>query len=178
MGLTPTETIEQEYRRLLDEHTDLHTHIRKADNVATETTERYQAVRERLREILSAPPKGYVLPKAARDLLAHAQAHGWMTGVQWTPPGWEDEIYVKVRVGRRMTAQDTGNKYTKSDRYLFELTFHSRGCPPGVLHKFGAGLAETPESARMTAAPSIKKIRDLITSHPVKAAHRTTSEES
>lgn len=169
---TATETLEQEYNRLFAERDDIGLQVRQADRVEPEVRARYDQVMDRLREIVAIPAEGYELPKQAADLIAFAETHGWLTGVQWTPPGWADEVYVRVKVGRRLTEAELQAGYYRSDAWLFEITYHERGCPPGQLKKFGSGRGVTPEvgAANIGPAPSVKAIRAVIEQHPAPEA--------
>lgn len=169
---TATETPVQEYDRLFAERDDLARQVRQAGSIEPAVRARYDQVMDRLREILAVPADGYELPKQAADLLAFAEEHGWMTGVQWTPPGWADEVYVKVKVGRRLTEAEQHARHYRSDAWLFEITYHERGCPPGQLKKFGSGRGVTPEVGAVSIgpAPSLKAIRAVIEQHPMPEA--------
>ncbi|MFK8850437.1 hypothetical protein [Streptomyces sp. Ac-502] len=52
--------------------------------------------------------------------------------------------------------------------WLYELTYHSRGCPVGKVKRFGAGRGLTPDKApgEHPPAPSLKAIRAVISAHP------------
>ena len=165
---TATETVTEEYERLFAERDNLAAAVRAAGAVEPEVRARYDQVMDRLRGILAEPPNGYAVPKQASDLLAFAESHGWMTGVQWTPPNWADEVYVRVRVGRRISEAEQEAAGLRSDAWLFEITYHERGCPPGQLKKFGSGRARTPDrgAAEEQPAPSLKAIRTVIEQHP------------
>jgi hypothetical protein len=169
---TATETLEQEYDRLADEQAEISARRRTTGASSPEDVARYVVVTRRLREILTTPPTGYGLPKPLAELVAYAEAHGWLTLVQWTPPGWADEVFVKTQVGRRLTEaeQQAGDYY--SDRWLFELTYHSRDCAPGAVRKFGPGGGYTPDrrAAERAPAPSLKAIRAVIAAHPAPEA--------
>ncbi|MFD1832429.1 hypothetical protein ACFSJS_22680 [Streptomyces desertarenae] len=158
------ETLRQEYERLCDAQAAVESIARRGGEIAPEIRQQYTATAARLREILAVPPDGYTLPRAAADLVAHAAAHGWQTLVQWTPPGWDGEPYVRVQVGRRLTAEEAADH--PAGVYLYELTWHSRDCPPGRLRRFGSGLARTPDRPAAHGAPSVRAIRAVIAAHP------------
>ncbi|MBI0296752.1 hypothetical protein JBE04_20385 [Streptomyces sp. PRKS01-29] len=164
MATTAAETLEQEYHRLLAERANIQATARAAGETSTEAREQMTAVMDRLREILAIPPDGYTLPTPAAKLIAHAHAHGWLGETQWTAPGWHGEPFVAVKVGRRMEPGEL--EYSRSDVWLYQLTWHSRGCPPGKLRLFGSGLSRTPENPATHDAPSIKAITAVITQHP------------
>ncbi|GAA0500993.1 hypothetical protein [Streptomyces olivaceiscleroticus] len=173
MTTTTIETLQQEYERLSDQQDLLRTQVRNAGGATLEQKDRSRAIARRLREILAIPPAGYALPKAAADLLAHAEAHGWDTAVRWTPPGWEDAVSVRVGVRREMTiAEKKAAAYCRSGAWLYELTYHSRDCPAGKVKRFGAGRGCTPDMAQAEypPAPSLKAIRAVITANPAPQA--------
>lgn len=103
------------------------------------------------------PPDGYELPKVARELVEHAKAQGWLTGILWTPEAYDGEPYVAVHVGRKV-----GDR-----RWYFKVTWHSRDCDPGKLRKFGAGLESTPDHPKWRDGRSIKSIRQVISNNPM-----------
>lgn len=144
MATAIVETLEQEYNRLASERTS-------------------EAVR-RVREIVAIPPQGYQLPKSAADLIAHAEAHGWMSLVQWTPPGYEGEPFVTVQVGRRLVEGEMPD--ARGSKWIYKLTWHSRDCAAGKVRLFGCGHSVTPDHPAGTDAPSVKSIRATIEQHP------------
>ncbi|MFE9003171.1 hypothetical protein ACFYOY_13665 [Streptomyces sp. NPDC007875] len=168
MATAPVETMEQEYDRLLEERTAIIAAAKAAGSTSDQAREQMTEVMDRIREILAIPPDGYTLPPQAAKLIAHAHAHGWQGETQWTPPGWEREEdrepFVLVKVGRRMEPGEL--EYSRSDVWLYQLTWHSRGCPPGKLRLFGAGKCRTPENPATHDAPSVKAIAAVITQHP------------
>lgn len=169
MAVAVTETLEQEYDRLLDERAAIIAAAKAVGSTSDQAREQMAAVMDRLREILTIPPDGYTLPAQATKLIAHAHAHGWQGEMQWTPPGWEREDrepFVLVKVGRWMEPGEL--QYSRSNMWLYKLTWHSRGCPPGKLRLFGSGLCRTPEypAAQTQPAPSVKAITAVITQHP------------
>jgi hypothetical protein len=162
-----TETQAQERERLTYEQRELGKTIREG-GTAPEARERLRAVTLRLREIAATAPPGYALPKAAADLAAHAEAHGWMALVQWTPPAYSGEPYVSVQVGRLVTEAD--GYLGLGDRWKFEVSWHSRGCAPGKVRMFGNGHAVTPANPGGGYAPSVKTIRAVIEQHSAPSA--------
>lgn len=133
-----------------------------------EQRERMRAVAKELTELLSIPPAGYSLPKAAEDLMSYAQAHGWSTEALWTALGYDGEPSVRVRVGRQLTGEERDEH--RGDRWVYELTWHSRDCAPGKVRRFGQGTAVTPDDPATRGCPSLKAIREVIAAHPVDVA--------
>lgn len=166
----PTETREQEYDRLTTELADIRTAARRGTAKA-DIRRRHTAIQARLRQILATPPNGYTLPTTAAKLVEHAEAHGWRTSVQWTPPGYNNAPFVVVQVGRRLTEAEAAEY--RSDKWVFSLTWHSRDCAPGKLRLFGSGLAYTPDHPAAHDAPSIKAVRAVITAHPASKGSAT-----
>lgn len=166
MTTPAAETLADEYQRLSCERYEL-SKAARVDQRDSGVVDRLRAIAVRLREIESTPPDGYDLPKIAAGLVTHAEAHGWRVRVQWTPPGYEDEPYVTVQVGRRVTRAD-GYAGT-GDRWAYALTWHSRGCQTGKARLFGSGVAVTPDHPAAHNAPSVKAIRGVITANPVQA---------
>lgn len=161
---TATETLAQECNRLTGEDAELSAAVRKVGAATPEQTERQREIRTRLRELRAIPPAGYELPKMAADLVAHAEAHGWLSLVQWTPPDYVGDPFVGVQVGRRVTEAD--GYLGLGNCWKYQLTWSSRDCAPGKVRLWRKGLAETPESPAATDAPSIKAIRAVIEQHP------------
>jgi hypothetical protein len=163
MTETTTElTLVERYRRLDFEHYTLRRV--EPDERTADQRARLVAVHHELREILAAPPAGYELPKAATDLLAFAEAHGWMAQAQWTSPEYDGEPYVSVQVARRVTEAER-DQY-RGDRWSYQLTWHSRDCAAGKVRRFGSGTAITPGSPSTHDAPSVKAIRAVIEANP------------
>ncbi len=94
-------------------------------------------------------PHGYVMPKPAADLLELAKEHGWKTGLAWTLE--DDGLSAALRVAIRRAGSD------------FELRWE---CEPGGRGRMPRpGLARAPRRGWFDA-PSLKKIREVITSAP------------
>lgn len=111
------------------------------------------------------PPEGYTVPQIVTGLVGYAKLHGWQSLVQWTPPDYSGEPYVTVQVGRKAVESDyTGFK--RGPWWIYKLTWHSRGCAPGKVKKFGTGLVATPDDPEWRDAPSVKQIRTVIHDHP------------
>lgn len=165
MTTTATETPAAEFERLSYERYELIKQVGAPCGDTPEVRERMRAVARRMCEITAVPPDGYTLPKAAADLVAHAEAHGWRALVQWTAPGYPGEPYVGVQVGRRATGAD--GYVGPGTSWKYSLTWHSRGCAPGKVRLFGRVLAETPDRPATHDGPSVKGIRDVIAEHPV-----------
>lgn len=164
-----TETLTQEHNRLLDEQAELRAAARgTGGQLDAEGRARYAAISRRLRELRAIPPAGYELPKMAADLVAHAEAHGWLSLVQWTPPDCVGDPFVGVQVGRRVTEAD--GYLGLGNCWKYQLTWSSRDCAPGKVRLWRKGLAETPESPAATDAPSVKAIRAVIERHPAPEA--------
>lgn len=164
MTTVTTETLAQEYNRLIDERADHQAAARKAGAMSPDGSEALRSIGRRLMEILAIPPQGYTLPKAIEDLVAHAEAHGWISMIQWTYPGYEGEPYVGVQVARKAADAES-----RGDVWHYKLTWHSRDCAPGKLKRFGGALAATPDSPQWSDAPSMKAIRAVIEQHPAPA---------
>lgn len=161
---TTVETPEQEYGRLTTEGGEIQSAARAKGELTPELREALRPIRARLSEITTIPPAGYATPKAVTDLVDFARAHGWLARVQWTPPGWEGEPFLQVQVGRKLSVEEAAE--CRSDDYLFQLTWHSRGCPPGRVTRFRSGLARTPDRPQWYDAPSVKGIRAVIEQNP------------
>lgn len=115
----------------------------------------------------ATPPEGYAVPKIVTDLADYAKVHGWATAVQWYAPEPADdgEPFVTVQVARKAVESDyTG--FLRGPYWLYQLTWHSRGCEPGRVRKFGTGLAQTPNHPQWHDAPSVKRIREVIAANP------------
>lgn len=126
------------------------------DNVLTPAE---RQVRDRTRRLLEAgvvftPPRGYTLPKAAANLLSHAEDHGWTVAQAWTP--YEDGFTLNVRVSR---AVDDGLGWQ------FDLSWF---CAPGVARRTRFGLSRSPDRRGLYDTPSVKAIHGVITAHPVR----------
>lgn len=165
---TTAETTGQRYDRLESEFHRLRC-IVAADRTEADRTA-LQAVTAEFAALLEQPPPAYTLPASAADLISYALAHGWDGRAQWTPPG-ADPIWVTVHIGRHVTeadraAADRAREYLgDGPLWHYQLTWHSRGCPPGRVRRFG-GLAETPEHPATHDAPSLRAIREVIEQHP------------
>lgn len=160
---TATESLAVEFEHLSYEQYEL-SKTARAGQPDPETRERLRAVSRRLREIAATPPDGYALPKAAADLIAHAEENGWLTMVQWTPPGYSDEPYVRVQVGRKV--QDGELSDARGNHWKYSVTWHSRGCVIGKVRLFGRVLAETPDRPAVHDGPSVEGVREVIAAHP------------
>lgn len=150
---------------LADEYSGLYAEqqiLLRARDRTPEQDARLTAVTVRLREIVAVPPDGYTVPAAAVQLLAHAEANGWQSLGQWTPPG-RDEPFFSVQVGRVLGPGEMPD--ARATCWKYSLTWHSRGCPPGRLRLFSAG-ASTPHRPAYHDAPSIRAIRAVIAEHP------------
>lgn len=147
----------------------MHTLLRQ--DATDESRARLAEVTDRIKQIVAVPPAGYSMPKAAADLLAHAEANGWETLHQWTQPSYTGEPYLSVQLRRNLTAVERAD--TRGDCWKYKLTWHSRGCTPGRVRLFGSGLAATPDSPAWHDAPSVKGIRAVITAHPASTDHTT-----
>ncbi|UQA91044.1 hypothetical protein [Streptomyces halobius] len=157
---TAAETPAQEYDRLSYEYRRL---LNLPDR-SPEQEARLQQVYARLRAIRATPPDGYTLPTAAAQLVAHAEAHGWQALVHWPAPGYDGDVSVHLKIGRRAAPGEL--EYARSDMWIYELTWHSRDCPPGKLRLFGRILARTPQNPATHEAPSVRAVREVIAAHP------------
>ncbi|MGW6789976.1 hypothetical protein [Streptomyces chartreusis] len=162
-----SETLLEEWERLLGERADIRSSVRTSEP-SPEARERHREIQRRLTEIAAIPPDGYALPSLAAGLLEFAKAHGWVTAVQWTPPGYGGEPFVNVEVGRKLGEAEAANH--RSDTFHFQLTWHSRDCEPGKLKKFGRILAKTPDNPQWHDAPSVKRVREIIHASPAPGA--------
>ncbi|MFG2269100.1 hypothetical protein ACGFNY_04920 [Streptomyces chartreusis] len=161
---TATETIAEEYERLASEQAELSAAARKTGDLPTEGKQRFREIAQRLREIATIPPAGYELPKLAADLVAHAEAHGWTSLVEWTSPDYEGEPFVTVQVGRKL--RDGEMPDARGDKWIYKATWHSRDCAPGKVRLFRGTSAVTPDRPVYGDGPSIKAIRAVIEQHP------------
>ncbi|MEU1824215.1 hypothetical protein ABZ502_17530 [Streptomyces abikoensis] len=117
-----------------------------------------QHVRDRTQRLLEAgvvftAPGGYALPKAAANLLSHAEDHGWTAAQAWTP--YEDGFTLNLRVGR---AADDGLGWQ------YDLSWF---CAPGVARRTRFGLSRSPGRRGLYDTPSVKAIQGVITANPV-----------
>ncbi len=159
----PHESLDERYDRLDAEYRRL---LRVPRHDRTEADcGHLLAVRRELQAIRATPPDGYTLPAAAAGLLAHAHAHGWLGDASWS--GSSREPFVHVRVGRQLTPAE--QEHNLGPHWLYELTWHSRGCTPGKVRLFGQGTAQTPGAPAAHSAPSVKQIREVIAAHPAPA---------
>ncbi|TLQ39443.1 hypothetical protein [Streptomyces marianii] len=111
------------------------------------------------RRLAAITPGGWEIPKAVQELLAHAESHGWRSARAWTPRG-ADEMLLKIVIGRDTHLCDPPARGTQ---WRFELTW---SCVPGSARRAGAGLARTPDRPQWHDAPSVRRIRALISEHP------------
>ncbi|MER5352524.1 hypothetical protein ABT093_19605 [Kitasatospora sp. NPDC002551] len=137
--------------------------LRRVRERSPEEEARLKAVRGRLVELLAVPPAGYEAPEAGRRLVEHARAHGWLALEQWGQASDGAPFYT-VQVGR--AAEDEEGRRIGLG-WEFRRTWHSRGAAPGRVRLFGSGTAQTPEVPRTHDAPSVQRIRELITAYPV-----------
>jgi hypothetical protein len=158
-----TETLEQEYSRLVGEQNELSAAARKNAGPSAEDRDRHREVTLRLRELLAIPPAGYALPAAAAGLVAHAEAHGWLTLVQWTSLGYDGAPFVTIQVGRQLREGEMPD--ARGNKWIYKVTWHSYGCQPGKVRLFSSG-AETPGRPVYHDGPSVKAIRAVIEQHP------------
>jgi hypothetical protein len=153
---TATESLTQEYDRLLDERSrtaaEMRSFSEKGEVESPESRTSLAAIRARLKEIVATAPAGYDLPRQATELIELAGQHGWISMIQWTPPGWDGDPFVEVHVGRR--GGSAGN-------YYYKITWHSRDCAPGKL-RLRSKIAQVPGRQAWHDAPSLKAIRDVI----------------
>ena len=160
--MSATETDVERYDRLADEFRTLR-RIHPDERTGAQR-DRLRAVAKELAELLSIPPAGYSVPKAAADLMSYAQSHGWSTEALWTALGYDGEPYLTVRVGRLLTGEERDGH--RGDRWVYELTWQSRDCAPGKVRRFGQGTAVTPDQPATHGCPSLKAIRAVIAEHP------------
>jgi hypothetical protein len=99
----------------------------------------------------SVPPDGWQLPKAAADLLACAQEHGWRTLTSWGErPGGDPMVGIQL-------AHD-GWSFTN-------LTWVVSGSGRSM-SRLGSGLQKTPAHTGWADAPPLAKIRAVIAANP------------
>jgi hypothetical protein len=116
-------------------------------------------------------PDGYTLPKAAADLIALAEANGWLARAIWTSEEVDDP-FVCVDVGRKLVdgeePVDPADPYApvRGDKWAYRVTWHSRDARPGQLKLFRRPLAATPWRPAHHDGPSVKGIREVIERHP------------
>ena len=163
---TTTETPKETWDRLYAERARLlNLGLRSPDQNA-----RIRDLAHQLRALREEPPHGYTLPAAAAALIDHARAHGWLAGAQWYGlPGLDEEgdaPRLTVEVGRQATTEEAD----RGSRWLYQLTWHSHGCPHGRLRRFGRGGASTPSEPWHHDAPSVRAIREVIAANPGPAA--------
>ncbi|MFF9436360.1 hypothetical protein ACF1BP_21780 [Streptomyces sp. NPDC014735] len=111
------------------------------------------------RKLAAITPPGWELPKTVRDLLEHAEDHGWRSAVAWTPHG-ADEMRLSIVIGRDTSPSDEPARGTQ---WRYKLTW---SCVPGSARRAGAGIARTPSRPSWHDAPSVRQIRELIQAHP------------
>ncbi|MFG2210930.1 hypothetical protein [Streptomyces sp. NPDC048638] len=136
-------------------------------NVARSERDQWKASAQRLqvelaqaeRRLAAITPDGWELPKAVRELLDHAEGHGWRSARAWTPRG-ADEMLLKIVIGRDTLPSDAPSRGTQ---WRFELTW---SCVAGSARRARAGIARTPDRPRWHDAPSLRKIREVIAGHP------------
>ena len=157
------------YEQLATEYQALR-HIQPRDRTDKDR-HRLTELTAELRALLATPPHGYTLPTTAADLITHAHAHGWDAWAQWAPDGGTSGgPFVTVHTGRVRSAAD-------GDRWHYQITWHSRDCPPGRVRLF-SGLASTPDHPASHDAPSVKDIRAVITANPAPREEASTAPES
>lgn len=114
-------------------------------------------------------PEGYGIPKAAADLLEHAKVHGWSTLATWNTDR-NDAPFLNVQVVRPVRPCEAERVYAHTSyqgpAWYYSKTWHSRGCAPGRMRLSGTGLTRTPSHPRLSDAPSVKVIRELIAANP------------
>ncbi|MFJ2780260.1 hypothetical protein [Kitasatospora sp. NPDC087315] len=139
-----------EIARLTDELRSLYRLPARTD----EDDQRITDTKLRLRTLAAVPPTGHTLPKPAADLIAHAHTHGWEAYPYWTHgPGIENP-FVLVHLAYLLTPAESANY--RSDRWTFQYTWHSRGCAPGRMRRFGAGTVCSPGGLHNAPAPSLR----------------------
>lgn len=150
-----------EYEQISIEHATLH---RLGAARTPLQQQRYEHLGRRLREILATPPHGYSLPPAAATLVDHARAAGWRAEVCWVPADGLTEVHVRIQVGRRIQPGELDDP--PGPMWLYELTWHSRGCPPGRVRRFGRILARTPEQPAVHEVGSVRAVEEAIGRYP------------
>lgn len=122
--------------------------------------------------IVPDAPEGYALPKLAADLMACAEANGWLTRAIWVAGPEIEEPFVSVDVGRKLAPgedpEDPSDRYApvRGDKWAYRVTWHSRGCAPGKLRLFRQPLASTPWRPAHHDGPSVRRIQDMILAFP------------
>lgn len=117
-------------------------------------------------------PAGYALPKQAADLIAHAEANGWLARATWIAGDYTGEPFVCVDVGRMLADGESPVHLTdpyaqvRGDKWAYCVTWHSRYARPGQLKLFRRPGAFTPWRPTYHDGPSVKGIRLMISSFP------------
>ncbi|WP_329113878.1 hypothetical protein [Streptomyces sp. NBC_01465] len=111
---------------------------------------------------MAEAPDGYEVPKIVADLITYAESRGWEHRVDWTQPKREAPL-LTVQVGRRMVKKD-GRRY--GTFWLYKITYHTEGDPPGTVRKRHTGLCVTPDEPEWHEAPPLWSIRETIYTHP------------
>lgn len=98
------------------------------------------------------------LPRAARELIAHATENGWVVVVQHGTDT-ADHPYVTVSLGRRMPI------------WHFRLTWHTRATGGGTYRLFSKIHRHVPLTGPghgWRDSPSLRYVRETITANPRK----------
>lgn len=119
-------------------------------------------------------PAGYELPKLATDLIAHAEANGWRTLVDWQTTDDDDrEVFVHVHVGRKIAAGEDEPVHltdphapVRHDRWQYKVCWHSREARAGQVKLFRRTLAQTPWRPAHHDGPPVAGLRLMISSFP------------
>ncbi|MQS17471.1 hypothetical protein F7Q99_36130 [Streptomyces kaniharaensis] len=139
--------------------------LRRRSARGEDVGEQLAEVRGRLLVLVAVPPVGFEVPKAGRELVEHARAHGWEAIEQWTHgPGIAEPFYT-VKVGR-VGGVEAGRPVGAG--WAYSKTWHSRCAAPGKVRLFGSGVAETPQCPRSHDAPSLVEIQRVVAAHPVR----------
>jgi hypothetical protein len=104
----------------------------------------------------STPPDGYDLPKAAADLLACADEHGWLSLTAWGERSNGDPL-----VTIQLLHKAVGGRVWKVDHISW-----IRSGAGTSMKRFGTGRIQTPEYRAWHDAPSLKCLCELIAANP------------
>lgn len=100
-------------------------------------------------QLAARRPDGFELPKAAADLIGHAEAHGWKTARAWNLNDEDPGALLQILI--------------VNGSWTFKLSW---SCDPGGAGRMsGAGLARGPRRDWHDAS-SLTKIRQIITDNP------------
>lgn len=109
-------------------------------------------------------PEEYVIPKAAVRLMEHAEAHGWTVRSAWAADTGGSPHFT-LALGRLLAGPELA--MWRGDRWEYRITWHSRGLPARCMRLFG-GWEITPGHPSASNLPSLTKVQEVISNHPVR----------